>query len=585
MKNYYNCPRLFTFVSASLCFVTLSISAEAQISTRSDPSVRTSDRVNVDVATGLPHWVVQDVQIGPETLGFSHSVRSRKASFLMPRDDYRDSVIITVESGCPVAWAGPPYLVSFRGVGECFYLNDGIFSSFDGKGTYLEAVPGGYLYTLSDGTKIKYSNAEGIYGYGLKRIEQPNGITTTVYYESNGSAQRVRSVEKNTGYRLYYRYGSEDRFSAGWGVFSGVTAYNAEFDACGPGSYCQFTRAWPFSSYVVSESAEGTTMAIIDSAGRSTEFSTDSSYQYNNLGRFNRVKLPSSDAYDIEYKYCPYDNSCVIIQYANGNLNSYQINDLVISAKQNNLTWTYGLTAAGPVNLERNSTGPNGYVVKLLTTNSGNLINLSSPEGEYIFSGGSGGHINTAPNPDGTSTSFVRDGRGNIVQFLRDGNVEQAVSYPTTCENRVTCNRPAAVTDANGNQTVYEYDPVHGGVVRATGPTVNGVTRETRYTYELRHAWYLNGAGSAVQDPEPVWLLVQESTCRAGPASGAGCEIAGDELRTVYERGPANAPGGLLLRGVVNDAAGTPSRTCYGYDRLGNRVSEAGPAAQLTSCS
>lgn len=569
---------LFLTVCAGQCL--------AQISVRENPSVRTTDRLNVDVTTGLPHWVIPDVGIGPDEIGLRHTVRSQQASFLMPRDDYRDSVILNQTGyACSIGWAGQSYLVSYNGLGECFYLQNGIFTSFDGKGSILEETQSEFLYTLSDGTEVTYSKFEGIYGFGLKRVRQPNGITTRVFYETNGSYRRVRSVEKNTGYRLYYKYGSDDPTQTDWHTFAGVIAYNAAAEACDSGVFCNFLQGWPSSSYVKTEDSTGITMSVIDEAGKATSFSTDSSYQFNNYGRFNKVKLPSSNSPEIIYKYCPFDQSCTIWQMTSSGVKYTTINDLVVSATQNGLTWSYGLSSAGPVNLQRNSTGPNGYVINLLTQNNGNLISLSTPKGGYTFSGGSGAQVRTATNTDGSAAGYIRDGRGNIVEVRRGDAVEQRASFPVTCVNRITCNRPASVTDANGNQTVFEYDPVHGGIVRATGPTVNGVTRETRYLYEARFPRYLNGAGAVVQDPDPVWVLTQESSCRVGPSSATGCVLPEDEERTVYERGPSHSTDGLLIRGIVKDAGGAVARTCYTYDRFGNQVSITTPAAQLSTCS
>lgn len=577
--------KISVIIALSLIGNAYSDRALAQISVRGDPSIRTSDRLNVDVTTGLPHWVVSDVSIGPEGLGFQHSISSYKASFLSPKDDYKGSVISNQPgSACQYAWAGTAYLVSFRGIGECFYEQQGFFRSYDGKGSYLEVIPGGYIYTLFDGTKAYYSTAEGEAGFGLKKIVEPNGTTTRVFYEYSGQYYRIRSVEKNTGYRLYYNYSSDVVGSTGWSVFSGVSGYNAGYLSCVSGTYCNVSQEWPRSSYNIEENAAGTTVSIIDQGGQATKFSTDSSYQYNNLGRFNKVTLSTSDVPDIEYKYCPYDNSCLIMQYANNTIVSTHINDLVVSAKKNGLTWTYGLVSAGPENLERNSSGPNGYIVKLLTKTNGNLISMSSPEGAYTFVDGPGGQIASAPNSDGAVSSFVRDDRGNILQVRKGGYLERTAIYSSTCVNRVTCNKPLSVSDANGNQTTYEYDPIHGGVLRAIGPTVGGVTREVRYSYEERHESYLDGTGALVQDPDPIWVLEQESTCRTGASTGAGCALAGDEVRTVYERGPANSVGSLLVMGVVHDATGVAARTCYAYDRFGNKISETAPAAQLASC-
>ncbi len=81
-------------------------------------------------------------------------------------------------------------------------------------------------------------------------------------------------------------------------------------------------------------------------------------------------------------------------------------------------------------------------------------------------------------------------------------------------------------------------------------------------------------------------MLTQESSCRTGAASGAGCAIAGDEIRKTYLYGAAGTVNNLLLRGVVEDSApgGKALTTCYSYDVNGNKISETKPNAGLTSC-
>jgi YD repeat-containing protein len=60
--------------------------------------------------------------------------------------------------------------------------------------------------------------------------------------------------------------------------------------------------------------------------------------------------------------------------------------------------------------------------------------------------------------------------------------------------------------------------------------------------------------------------------------------VAGDEVLTTYDYGPDSGPNNLFLRGRVVTADGQSLRTCYTYDRFGNRISETLPRAGLTSC-
>jgi hypothetical protein len=86
--------------------------------------------------------------------------------------------------------------------------------------------------------------------------------------------------------------------------------------------------------------------------------------------------------------------------------------------------------------------------------------------------------------------------------------------------------------------------------------------------------------------PEPA-----EGTTHICVVDGAGavawrgvCAIPGDETLTTYDYGPDSGPNNLWLRGVVVTAGGVSPRTCYAYDKWGNRISATSPRAGLTSC-
>jgi hypothetical protein len=148
------------------------------------------------------------------------------------------------------------------------------------------------------------------------------------------------------------------------------------------------------------------------------------------------------------------------------------------------------------------------------------------------------------------------------------------------------CDKPTAIIDPNGNETDYTYDPAHGGILTETGPAVNGIRPQTRYSYVQRQAW-VRSAGSGYVQTGPVWLLVSKSTCKTGAAaaSGVGCALgSSDEVITTYDYGPDSGPNNLLLRGAVQDAGGLNLRTCYAYDAQGNKISETKPRGTGATC-
>jgi hypothetical protein len=195
---------------------------------------------------------------------------------------------------------------------------------------------------------------------------------------------------------------------------------------------------------------------------------------------------------------------------------------------------------------------------------------------------------------DGTETIFTRDARDNVtmvrVKAKPGSGVADLVStaaYPATCTNRKTCNQPTYTIDERGNRTDYTYHDPSGGLQSVTSPAVNGVRPQTRNSYVLRNAWIASAAGGYVQIPDPIWLLASTSFCRTSNATGnpaAPCATAGDEVLTTYDYGPNAGPNNLFLRGVVVTADGQSLRTCYEYDKLGRRVTETEPSANLAAC-
>ena len=203
----------------------------------------------------------------------------------------------------------------------------------------------------------------------------------------------------------------------------------------------------------------------------------------------------------------------------------------------------------------------------------------------------------SSTDPDGIQTFYSWDFQSRNLLATRQvaiaiagqatpQDITRSATYDCQPSTIAYCSKPLSVTDARQNVASYTYSPQHGGILTETMPAVNGVTAQKRYSYVQRTAWVSNGAGGFVAAAAPVWLLAQESHCKAGnpAASGTGCALAGDEVITAYDYGPDSGPNTLLLRGIVVDPGGLNLRTCYAYDAVGNKISETKPRALLASC-
>jgi len=185
------------------------------------------------------------------------------------------------------------------------------------------------------------------------------------------------------------------------------------------------------------------------------------------------------------------------------------------------------------------------------------------------------------------TTDYPNPGSGTT------GTIVKKAHYTTGCSSIVSCNKPDYAQDANNNQTDYTYDAAHGGLLTETGPAVysasagGNVRPQKRYTYVQRHAWYYSASGALIQDPNAVWLLATESYCRLGAAaaSGVGCALANDEVLTTYDYGPDDplhpSINNLMLRGQVVTSGGQKQRVCFAHDKVGNKIWEVSPNANV----
>jgi RHS repeat-associated protein len=202
--------------------------------------------------------------------------------------------------------------------------------------------------------------------------------------------------------------------------------------------------------------------------------------------------------------------------------------------------------------------------------------------------------LQASVDPEGMRTVLGYDGQRNVVKATRYPkpgvlNPDGSAPAPIVTEagfdlvNPKVAGKPLWIRDPRGNTTTWTYAPEHGGVLTETGPAVNGVTPQKRYSYVQRQARLADGSAAG----PAIWLLDRMSTCRTGNPGGAGCALgAADEVVTTYDYGPDSAGNNLHLRGEAVTADGQTLRTCYAYDALGRKISETSPGgtAGLAAC-
>ncbi|MDO8336346.1 MAG: hypothetical protein Q7T74_06220 [Candidatus Saccharibacteria bacterium] len=190
--------------------------------------------------------------------------------------------------------------------------------------------------------------------------------------------------------------------------------------------------------------------------------------------------------------------------------------------------------------------------------------------------------------------------RGNLnkIHIINSSGSEtlfQEASYSPTCDFPKTCNKPLWVKDARGNVTNYDYDPQgrFSNPIKITAPAdKNGNRAATIYNYEPKYAYYKRNGEAIAQDPDPVWMLTSEHTCRTFEATSTGCMSGNslDMVKTSYYYGPQSTAqaNNLLLRGksIVAEGSSGALETrvwCYEYDKYGKLIGETLPKGNSTT--
>lgn len=584
------------------------------------------DENHIDLMSAFSVFTVPDVSIGSRERPLAHIVQSQPSEF-GPERLYEDNFTGTMRpiwdysQTCP-AGTVVGVSVAVAGTTDFFCLVGGVFQSNRGWGATLVATGvGTYAFTDRNGVVSTLSESahgatQAQYWARVVRTRYPNGLQLDYAYRLIDSANaRIISINRNDGLQLHYDYNNVN----GVGFFrtvSRVVALNNGFEYCDPGAdSCAFAQSWRMATYAhtqqnIANPNQGGPFytlgayTVTDQSGQATVFRLDG------WGQVVGFRPPSSPATDlITYEYCaripPYN--CFVWSAAGIGAGSHrlyitQFEGKVVATQREGQPWSYyyqAFTTNAPyiANWSYRSTSPlatNRTVVAQATSDSGSsaLISVTTETGhQATYCCTIVNRMIQDTSPEGDRREYTYDARGNVTQMTyvpkpgsQLANRLVRAGYDAVCANPVTCNQPNWVEDANGNRTDFTYDVVHGGVLTETGPAVNGVRPQIRRSYVQRHAWYLNGAGAQVQAATPIWVLDRESYCRTSAASGNGCTVAGDEVVTTFEYGPNSGPNNLLLRGRVVTADGVSLRTCWSYDRFGNRLSETTPRANLASC-
>ena len=474
----------------------------------------------------------------------------------------------------------------------------------------------------------------------ISEIIRPDGRIITYYYygslsTSYATPSPIISITTNSGYMLKYNYSG----TPSWGTETSVVAINRAFQACNPAALsCTLIQTWPTATLTwkglgantEDPATAATSLTIQDEEGRQSVFGIDSDarvawYQppdatqpvyYYNLCTLKRDNVTLENCFgittwthnpvfDIVPVIWDWVNSVTKVDYTTGNdaMWNYGYNLLLSGGPCPDVGCSVlGHTVASPLGVGMASSG---------NMSGGNTYSFYGPTDSITQYDGTVDHyerntqnyLSSQLTPLGLLTSYGYDSRGNLEAVSKtpiagkgQSLISEGALFPSTCSSILTCNEPSSTTDFKGNTWTFTYDPANGEVWTQTGPAVNGIQPQNRYSYVQLNAWYLSGAGVMTEDPNPIWVLASESSCMSGAAvapgpagsppapPGSGCTKGNDEVVTSYDYGPQSGPNNLLLRGKSVTAQGQTLRSCFGHDQEGNKIWETSPNANPSSC-
>jgi hypothetical protein len=477
-----------------------------------------------------------------------------------------------------------------------------------------------FTWTTPDGIESKYSNS----GRRLVEVTYPNGFKVRVGY---------KAVTSNTGFMLKYHFNPSILSSTPSeivGINLGSQYCSADATSCATTNWPTATFTWPTgtptvfrqaglpsSSYLVKLTTpdgvmdiqyEPENVCIKEGGGEDANCAANPPGGLKWYARLRSIRTPESTVPNYQYTY---KNKG---QFYGG------------TGSADGLGWAYTYwslwsTSGQIVSARLNGTDTRGYSS---TVNSYNA-NITYTNGD-IWVQSSQYELNVIESvkdiKSGTYT-FLRDSRHLVEKFYPvpgggpdlhyyyngpRGNLNkiniinapgsetlfQEAAYPQTCDYPKTCNKPLWVKNARGSVTNYEYDPLgrFGNPIKITSPAdKNGKRAATIYNYEPKYAYYKRNGETIAQDPDPVWMLTSEHTCRTSDATSTGC-VAGnlDMVKTSYYYGPQSTAqaNNLLLRGKSIIAEGSSGALetrvwCYEYDKYGKLIGETLPKGNSTT--
>jgi RHS repeat-associated protein len=539
--------------------------ADGEDPSLASPHTRTVDSFGVDLISGSIDSPKPIVSIGTKGSGLVSAYRFGKQTV---------APFITGENHQTGPFLGPYQDVNMGDHSEKFRMNpDGTRTGVMGATSTLTCDSSGCQHIDSEGTITDFAHGPCFpapYRLRAIRTTKPDGEIITYNYELNtNNCWKLGPVLSTLGWGL--KHNSSGSYQNG---SESTVAINTSVEYCGlTHATCAGTTAnWPRREFakVTNQTGGGTTSTSTYNDALSQQWVA----HHDTSNHTSTWTTPRGVVTTYKFKENCQSTPC-------GDANAGQLQS--ITKGDHTVSYSRGWYPLGPQQPHGTqpqvSSGPE-FAVDFSPTNLGRLFLMRGPwpagNTSYTWSETYGGWITRVTDPDATAngghTVYDYDARGNITYIRvvpKDGGTPLITSatYPATCTNRKTCNKPLTITDQAGVTTTYTYSSDHGGVLTATKGSI-----QTRYGYAQQTPYVKNSAGALVPST-PVWRLVSISKCMTQTMDN--CVGSVDEVKTVIGYGTNNVL--PVTRTVMRGDGSLAQTVTTSYDSIGNVTSTDGP--------
>lgn len=499
---------------------------------------------------------------------------------------------------------GSYYLTVHTGEKATYFSSS--YANLSGNSATLSASGSNYTFTDVDGTVYTFIPVSGTSGTvmtsvpGISTILRPDGskLTYSYFSASNCDVACIASIVSNQGYGLKFDETNNQ-----------VQVVNMLAHGCDAAALsCDTYDATVNISYPTDST--GTWNAYTDPSGNIWKYIIRATYQHAGIDPTTGEPTDGPRPPGIKYFQDPTGFSVSIVRndyvkYATGpfgcitsftdprgtfsRTRDNSTTSLIVKDPSGTLIYTAdegGL--ASPYSSNACNSGQEATWIRdpLNRQTNYSLAGYGSgPSGDVANYFGGQDRIVGITHPEGDSVSYGYDSRDNLTSVTHTGKsgsgltAVMTASYPTTCTNAKTCNKPTWTKDAKGNETDYTYDGTHGGVLTVTLPAdQNGLRQRTYNTYTA----FDTGNGL-------IYRLTRTETCglSSSQLSLTACPAASSTSVTTTDYGNAStAPYTYKsfqpYAVTQTDGAGSVSATTtYGYDVIGNVVVVDGPRTDV----